>query len=118
MTTPPPPFFPALTVLFETSLSGGDSVPIDPFLLACDEMVKIFDNLGRAFTLVKADMTGNIAKLRKRQNEDPAKFTSLLAIVEEDIKNKNTLNTSSATCVRERREEIFFLYFLNPPFFI
>lgn len=57
---------PRLSTLFSASLSHSPEVPTKEFLVACSELVHIFDGMGAAFSLVKNDMGGNIAALEKR----------------------------------------------------
>jgi hypothetical protein len=94
-------FFTEVTPRFEAVDAGraaDGATPTVPFLDACDALIRIFDALGKAFALVKSDMSGNVGKLRKRHAEDPARFATLEAIAGADIAAGTTASTSSATC--------------------
>ncbi|EDO41182.1 predicted protein [Nematostella vectensis] len=69
-----------------------------PFLDACGEVVPFFDLLGStAFAPVKMDINGNITKLRKIYETDPARFKTLQDVVEKEIENKTTKAKNSGT---------------------
>ncbi|KJR88292.1 het-c [Sporothrix schenckii 1099-18] len=73
-------------------------VPVDPatkaidtetFLEATESLITIFDILGpTAFGLVKEDMLGNVAKIRKRQLEAPGVSETLQSLVVNELKTK------------------------------
>jgi len=79
-------------------LSEDGRIDTDAFLSACGEVIPFFDVLGStAFAPVKSDINGNITKLRKKFLANPAKFTTLQAMVEDEIEQKTTKSKGSAT---------------------
>jgi len=56
----------------------GEQVPTTEFLEASESVVSLFDLLGStAFAAVQKDMTGNIKKIRDRQNSHPTESDTL-----------------------------------------
>uniref|UniRef100_A0A914X4J5 Pleckstrin homology domain-containing family A member 8 n=1 Tax=Plectus sambesii TaxID=2011161 RepID=A0A914X4J5_9BILA len=73
-------------------------VPTKEFLEACSELAKIFDVLGSAaFAPVKMDLNGNIRKLTQKYQVDQEKFSTLQAMVQNEIDKKTTEKANSAT---------------------
>lgn len=62
------------------------------FIQASESLVKLFDLLGSsAFAIVQKDMTGNIEKIRTRQNAFPAQCETLEGLVKgEAVEKKRT----------------------------
>ena len=70
----------------------------ETFLDACSEIVPFFDVLGAtAFAPVKADLNGNITKLRNKFLTNPIQFNTLQGIVNIEIEAKTTKAKNSAT---------------------
>ncbi|KAL3900804.1 MAG: hypothetical protein SGCHY_001084 [Lobulomycetales sp.] len=70
---------------------SADQIDVDTFLQATESMIKLFDLLGSSsFSVVKSDMTGNVAKIRTKFLENPAAHNTLQAIVlvEKDLGKK------------------------------
>ncbi|OQV23606.1 putative Pleckstrin-like proteiny domain-containing family A member 8 [Hypsibius exemplaris] len=84
-TARPLTFFSKMPVSF-TDVHMTDSelhhIPTVPFLDACQEIPKILDLMGgRAFSPVKADLNGNIAKLRTHHSTFPLETGTLQELV-------------------------------------
>eukprot|EP00047_Mylnosiga_fluctuans_P002428 m.224496 g.224496 ORF g.224496 m.224496 type:complete len:199 (-) comp11097_c0_seq1:61-657(-) len=80
-----------------TTIPAGD-IPSQQFLDACSCIIPVFDALGpTAFAPVKSDINGNIKKLRGKLEQDPAKFSTLQAMVADEIAKKTTTSSGSAT---------------------
>ncbi|XP_076452536.1 glycolipid transfer protein-like [Babylonia areolata] len=62
----------------------GDQLQTDVFLEASRQILPFIDNLGKAFSLVKKDVQGNVEKIEKHYKKDPEKYKTINAIVEED----------------------------------
>jgi len=62
---------------------SGD-VPTAEFLDACDSIISIFDCLGSGLAMVKSDMGGNVAHIRRNMAAFPPGVT-LQAMVQKDI---------------------------------
>ncbi|OAV96231.1 hypothetical protein PTTG_03445 [Puccinia triticina 1-1 BBBD Race 1] len=59
------------------------------FLEACEDLVKLFDLFeSKAFAVVQNDLTGNIAKIRKRYDACPEKSKTLESLVENEKAEK------------------------------
>ncbi|XP_072038634.1 glycolipid transfer protein-like [Amphiura filiformis] len=74
-------------------------IETEAFLLASqDSVINLLDILGpKAFAFVKADVNGNISKLKARYDENPSKYKTLTAIVLEEIEQGTTRRPHSAT---------------------
>ncbi|XP_071943211.1 pleckstrin homology domain-containing family A member 8-like [Antedon mediterranea] len=94
-----PNFFSSLPFSFSDVKLGHDfSIPTEPFLKACVNVVGFFDALNSsAFTPVKMDVNGNIKKLQQKYSTDPVAFETLQKIVQQEIKNNTTRVKNSAT---------------------
>jgi len=75
------------TLIFPEVLLDGE-IETTKFLLAADNLVLLFDTLGAWLKLVKADVQGNIKKIRDRYDKDPANSQYLSAIVQSEIDAK------------------------------
>jgi len=92
-----PTFFSKAQHRYQTIPEDGKIVT-SSFLDACSEIVPFFDVLGStAFSPVKKDINGNIAKLRTKYNTNPEKFHTLQDIVNSEIEEKTTKAKNSAT---------------------
>lgn len=65
-------------------------INLDPYLLSAEGASTIIDLMGVAFSPVKADMTGNIKKLKDRQATNPEKFTTVTAVLKDEKENKTS----------------------------
>ncbi|XP_039268738.1 glycolipid transfer protein A-like [Styela clava] len=57
----------------------------DSFLNSCDKIVEFFEVMGKVFTPVKSDVSGNVAKIRKRFEENPKKFRTLNDLIDTEL---------------------------------
>ncbi|UJR07714.1 hypothetical protein I4U23_011999 [Adineta vaga] len=68
------------------------------FLDTCEEYFSLVDKFNSPiFTPVKADVNGNITKLRRKRNQNVSKFQTLFAIVNDEIESQTTRIRNSAT---------------------
>ncbi|CAF1093742.1 unnamed protein product [Adineta ricciae] len=75
-----------------------EELQADLFLDTCEEYFSLVDKFNSPiFTPVKADVNGNIAKLRRKLNQNPSKFQTLFAIVNDEIESQTTQARNSAT---------------------
>ncbi|KAJ3060722.1 hypothetical protein HDU98_003341 [Podochytrium sp. JEL0797] len=74
----------------KVDIREGDSNAIEvvSFVESCDGLATVFDSLGTAFSLIKSDVTGNIAKIRAKHAENPTQFTTLQQIVSSELTQK------------------------------
>ncbi|SCU84603.1 LADA_0D02674g1_1 [Lachancea dasiensis] len=79
-----------MSTFFDEMKTSFEAVPVEEsnkittlaFLDASESLVKLFDLLGNsAFTVVQKDLTGNIAKIRKRYATAPAESATLQDLV-------------------------------------
>ncbi|KAJ3413426.1 hypothetical protein HDV05_008067 [Chytridiales sp. JEL 0842] len=68
--------------------STDDGIEVASFLEATEGVIALFDSLGSAFGVVKSDMTGNVAKIRTKYNENPAKYATLQLLVLGELAEK------------------------------
>mmetsp|Transcript_265 Transcript_265/g.816 ORF Transcript_265/g.816 Transcript_265/m.816 type:complete len:204 (-) Transcript_265:108-719(-) len=61
-----------------------------PFLGVCRAMLPVFDNLGTAFYVAKADVSGNIERLASRAVVDQARYERLFEIVRVEVAEGST----------------------------
>lgn len=84
-------------VLEEMENSGG-KVPARAFCNASTELIAIFDAFGKAFGIVKGDMTGNVEKLKKNIEAFSGSNVSLQELVQSDI-DKDILKKDDSSYV-------------------
>ncbi|KAI8589361.1 glycolipid transfer protein domain-containing protein [Geranomyces variabilis] len=65
----------------DVPVGANDYIEVQPFLEATESLTKLFDSMGAAFGPVKSDLLGNIAKIRTRYTENPAKNATLQELV-------------------------------------
>lgn len=71
-------------------VAGDQGVSTSEFLDASEATTTLFDLLGSvAFTPVKNDMAGNIAKVRERQKAAPATAATLQSLVKAELASKS-----------------------------
>jgi len=75
------------TLNFPEVLTNGEIETIK-FLSSAENLVLLFDTLGAWLKLVKADVQGNIKKIRDRYDKDPANCQYLSAVVQTEIDAK------------------------------
>ncbi|CAK6447716.1 unnamed protein product [Pipistrellus nathusii] len=64
-------------------LPRDKQIEIRPFLEAVSHLLLLFDRLGSpGFTPIKADINGNITKIKAVYNTDPAKLQTLQNVLE------------------------------------
>ncbi|XP_066289516.1 glycolipid transfer protein-like [Branchiostoma lanceolatum] len=68
------------------SVPEDGKVETEPFLLASLRLLPFFDMLGpTTFAMAKADVSGNIEKVRKKYETDKEKYKTLTDIVEQEL---------------------------------
>ncbi|PIK59815.1 putative glycolipid transfer protein [Apostichopus japonicus] len=74
-------------------------IETESFLDASEQsVIPLLDKMGStAFVFVKSDVNGNISKLRKKHSENPERFKTLYAMVEDEMERKVTDDKNSAT---------------------
>lgn len=70
---------------------ADDRIQTGPFLDAARVILPFVDTLGKAFTLVKKDIAGNIEKIDRQFKKDPEKYKFINAIIEEDHEKKGKM---------------------------
>ncbi|XP_059175257.1 pleckstrin homology domain-containing family A member 3-like [Physella acuta] len=92
-------FFSDMPVNFShVDTSEEDSILVNPFLEACNNLVPIFDKLNStAFSPVKMDFCGNIRKIRQKQLSNPEQFPTLESMVLNELQNGQHTHSNSAT---------------------
>ncbi|KAB2040033.1 hypothetical protein ERO13_A02G040200v2 [Gossypium hirsutum] len=68
-----------------------------PFLDVCKLILPVLDKFGSAMSLVKSDVGGNISRLEKKYETDPAKYNHLYSMVKEEVDCKTATDSSSCT---------------------
>eukprot|EP00033_Pygsuia_biforma_P000377 GCRY01000452.1.p1 GENE.GCRY01000452.1~~GCRY01000452.1.p1 ORF type:complete len:202 (+),score=39.23 GCRY01000452.1:1225-1830(+) len=90
-------FLPIATAKFE-SIDPLNELDTLKFLDACQHICAVFDILGTSgLGFVKSDIEGNIKKLRKSFDVNPAEHSTLQALLRVDITNGHTKKSNSAT---------------------
>ncbi|CAF0996839.1 unnamed protein product [Adineta steineri] len=75
-----------------------EEFPAELFLKTCEDYFSLVDKFNSSiFTPMKSDVNGNITKLRKKINENPMKFQTLFAIINDEIESQTTTARNSAT---------------------
>mmetsp|Transcript_31832 Transcript_31832/g.64013 ORF Transcript_31832/g.64013 Transcript_31832/m.64013 type:complete len:242 (+) Transcript_31832:68-793(+) len=79
-------FFPEVTEIWKELpiRKKDDGIPAIEFLDALDSFLPMFDRLGAIFYIVKSDMGGNVAKLRKKLASDPS--ASIQDLIRKEIR--------------------------------
>ncbi|XP_066270555.1 glycolipid transfer protein-like isoform X2 [Branchiostoma lanceolatum] len=81
----------------DVQLTVNGDIPTKPFLDACDRMVPFLDVLGpTAFAPVKSDIKGNIKKLTQKYSTDPARYSTLQAMVKQEMATKDKNSATDA----------------------
>jgi len=82
-------YFDTIKKSFKDVPADGDAISTTEFCDAAESLTGLFDVLGSvAFKPVKADMAGNITKIRTRQNEAPMESHTLQSLVQNELKAK------------------------------
>lgn len=78
----------------DVQVDADKTIETSSFLDASESLVKLFDLLGSpAFALVQSDLTGNIAKIRKKLLADPINSATLQGLVLSEAGTKNKTAT-------------------------
>ncbi|MBA0555556.1 hypothetical protein Golob_025728, partial [Gossypium lobatum] len=72
-------------------------IPSSKRLKALAVSVAFTDKFGSAMSLVKSDVGGNISRLEKKYETDPAKYNHLYSMVKEEVDCKTATDSSSCT---------------------
>ncbi|XP_076031550.1 glycolipid transfer protein [Oratosquilla oratoria] len=107
-TTAIPNFFSEISPLFPEVTEDG-KIDTVQFLEASKAFIKIYDQLGRAFALVKSDMNGNVEKLYTTYNKNPEKYKYLNDMIEEE-KNDPTIFAVDALLWLRRALEFTYVF--------
>mmetsp|Transcript_1478 Transcript_1478/g.3990 ORF Transcript_1478/g.3990 Transcript_1478/m.3990 type:complete len:103 (+) Transcript_1478:83-391(+) len=96
----PTQFFPEVTASWKLAADKivDNKVPAVEFLKAAEEFVPIFDRLGTIFTPVKADVGGNVKKLKDAHAANPVATIHELVIAEK-AEGKHKLKTSASVAL-------------------
>ncbi|TPX37236.1 hypothetical protein SmJEL517_g00982 [Synchytrium microbalum] len=80
-------FFQAVTKSYtEVPISADGAIDTVSFLEATENLIKLFDFINpTAFSLVKGDMTGNVAKIRNKFLTAPLALTTLQSVVISEV---------------------------------
>lgn len=77
--------FAALTAAAGQCKSASGAVLTKEFLDTCSLILPVVDQMGTGLAIVKGDIKGNIDRLSEKASTNPAKFTDIWAIVEEEV---------------------------------
>ncbi|XP_003388130.1 PREDICTED: pleckstrin homology domain-containing family A member 8-like [Amphimedon queenslandica] len=82
----------------DISLDEDEGIPTDSFLQCCSDLLPFFDALSpTAFAPVKADISGNIEKIRRKYNENPTLYHTLQGIVGHEVNTQTHTVKNSST---------------------
>jgi len=92
-------FFSSMSHSFsDVKIEEDGGIPVEVFLLASQGIIPVLDKIGsKAFAPVKIDFLGNILKLQTKRDSNRERFTTLQAIVGDEIRTSSTKVRSSAT---------------------
>ncbi|CAF1331734.1 unnamed protein product, partial [Didymodactylos carnosus] len=92
-------FFSELRYKFSELSSGPfTDLKTELFLLTCESYFTLIDKFNSpTFIPLKADVNGNISKLRRKMSTDSAKFQTLKSIIDDEIQAQTTKERNSAT---------------------
>lgn len=77
---------------------GADgAIQTAAFLDICRAVVQVLEKMGKTFHPVKADIKGNIDRLQRAHDRDPANYVQLTAIIEDDVAYGTHTSSSSDT---------------------
>ncbi|KAK4732589.1 hypothetical protein R3W88_025577 [Solanum pinnatisectum] len=89
-------FSPALEGMKDVKSEHGELMT-KPFLEVCKLVLPILDKFGAAMTVVKSDISGNIARLESKYNDNPSRFNYLYSFVQAEVEIKTAKSSSSCT---------------------
>mmetsp|Transcript_1477 Transcript_1477/g.3985 ORF Transcript_1477/g.3985 Transcript_1477/m.3985 type:complete len:202 (+) Transcript_1477:83-688(+) len=109
----PTQFFPEVTASWKLAADKivDNKVPAVEFLKAAEEFVPIFDRLGTIFTPVKADVGGNVKKLKDAHAANPVATIHELVIAEK-AEGKHKLKTSASVALLWFKRAMQFIFTL------
>lgn len=67
--------------LVQSLMNDGNDVVLETYILAYEEINKIFGVLGKVFSFVSSDVTSKISILRSKLNSDPLNYHSVVSMV-------------------------------------
>lgn len=69
----------------------------DGFLDLCELQLPVIESFGPAFNMVRNDISNNIERVRKRKRTDPARFSLLFPLVEDEVARRDDGHSKSCT---------------------
>lgn len=92
-------FFSTMSHRFsDITLEEDSGIPIQPFLDSCYAIVPVLDKLGpTVFAPVKIDFVGNIKKIAQKHQSEEGRFSTLQAMVLQEVRAEEARLRNSAT---------------------
>jgi hypothetical protein len=87
-------FFDTMTFSYVDVIRVQGEIEVETYLKATESLITIFDHLSpTAFIPIKADMNGNVLKIRQKYLKDTDKYSTLEKIVRSESETKDKVAT-------------------------
>ncbi|KAI9202879.1 glycolipid transfer protein domain-containing protein [Polychytrium aggregatum] len=88
----------------DVPITPEEGIDTGAFLEATESLIKLFDSMGSAFASVKADMQGNVTKIRTKFLSDPINLSTLQSIVLAEKSDKKKTATEALLWLKRALE--------------